>query len=76
MRRVRFSGGPLLNISKDRIRSDNKSGHKGVFWDKIRHKWEAYITHNGERIRLGRFNNKQDAINARLKAEKKYFTHI
>ena len=37
------------------IRSDNKSGFKGVFWDTDRNKWKAVIQLNGEKMNLGRF---------------------
>lgn len=53
----------------------NTSGVKGVSWDKRRQKWRAYIKHNRNQIFLGRFDNKQDAIKARLAGERKYFTH-
>ena len=53
--------------------SNNTSGVKGVSWHKRLRKWGAYIQINKKHIRLGYFNNKQDAINARKQAEKKYF---
>lgn len=55
------------------IRSNNKSGVTGVYWDKNTSKWRANIVVNGKTIQLGRFINKQDAIRARLLAEKHYF---
>lgn len=51
----------------------NKSGFVGVYFDKERNKWVAYITIDYKQIKLGRFINKDDAIKARLKAEIKYF---
>ena len=51
----------------------NTSGHKGVSWDKSRNKWYAYITVNYKLINLGRFSILEDAIEARKKAEIKYF---
>lgn len=53
--------------------SNNTSGIIGVSWDNTYNYWVAYITYQGKRIMLGRFANKEDAIIARLKAEKKYF---
>ena len=58
------------NASK---RHDNKSGYSGVFWHKKQQKWHAYIRKNGKRIHLGSFILKEDAIIARLKAEKEYY---
>lgn len=54
----------------------NKSGHKGVCWDKRREKWEAYINFKGFKHHLGYFKNKQDAIKARKLAEEKYFEPV
>ena len=53
--------------------SNNTSGCIGVTWHKRSNKWMARITLNSQDIYLGLFNDKQDAINARLEAEKKYF---
>ena len=53
--------------------SSNTSGQKGVFWNKRDKKWQSEIMIKGKAIRLGRYDNKQDAINARLEAEEKYF---
>ena len=54
----------------------NKSGYKGVCWDKRRKKWEAYIHFKGSKHFLGYFDKKEDAIKARLKAEEEYFVPI
>ncbi len=53
--------------------SNNTSGCIGVVWHKYANKWMSRITVNNEDIYLGLFTNKQDAINARIEAEKKYF---
>lgn len=55
------------------IRKNNTSGVTGVHFDKSRNKWMAYITYNNRRIFLGYFNNKEDAIEARIAAEIEYF---
>lgn len=51
----------------------NKSGVTGVNWDKARGKWQASIRFKGKKYNLGRFNNLQDAIDARKKAEEEIF---
>lgn len=51
------------------LSSNNKSGYKGVHWDKSRNKWIASIKLNYKTIHLGRFDSIEDAINARQKAE-------
>ena len=51
----------------------NTSGITGVHWNKKRKKWEAYIKVGYKQKFLGYFLNKEDAIQARKEAEKKYF---
>lgn len=53
--------------------SNNTSGCIGVVWHKYANKWMASLTVNNEYIYLGLFEDKQDAIKARIEAEKKYF---
>lgn len=43
---------------------NNKSGVKGVFWDKEHSKWNARIQFNGKRILVGRYASIDDAKNA------------
>ena len=57
--------------TKSGLRSDNKSGVIGV--RSVGEKFIADIRVNKKLIVLGRFFNKEDAIKARLKAEKEYF---
>ena len=64
--------GTNLNlISEKKLRKDNTSGVTGV--KRYKDKWQADINFKGKRHYLGRFKNKQDAINARKEAEEKYF---
>ena len=58
------------NASK---RSDNTSGHPGVYWHKRDSKWVAQITHNYKLIHLGYFSILEEAIAARKAAEKLYW---
>lgn len=51
----------------------NRSGYTGVSFDKSKNKYRAYITIDTRRINLGTYANKEDAINARKRAEKLYF---
>lgn len=53
--------------------SNNSSGVSGVGWMARLQKWRARITYNEQKIYLGVFESKKDAIIARLKAEKEYF---
>ena len=52
------------------LRSNNTSGHRGVSWFKNARSWRSHITINGVTKLLGYFKNKDDAITARLNAEK------
>lgn len=61
------------NSMNQHIRSNNTSGIKGVCWDKNVNKWRAYIGYQNRAIRLGAFDNKEDAAKARKEAEEKYF---
>ncbi len=55
------------------LHKNNTSGFTGVSWMKQRQKWNAHITIDYKSIKLGYFDNKDDAIKARLRAEKEYF---
>ena len=59
------------NTKNHSLYSTNKSGVSGVCYSK--NKYMAYIYYNYKKIELGSFDNKNDAIIARLKAEKEYF---
>lgn len=50
--------------------SNNTSGHVGVSFNKRRQKWEAYIQFKGYLYHLGLYEDIQDAIKARERAEK------
>ena len=69
-------GTSLKNIDVSNPRNDNTSGVTGVSWNKSRQKWECYLNLKGNRIRLGMFSNKEDAIRARKEAEEKYYRPI
>jgi len=56
-----------------KIRSDNTSGCKGVYWAPAERKWYATIIFKGKTHNLGRFTDKEEAIAARKEAEKLYF---
>lgn len=61
------------NSANRRILKRNTSGFVGVCWEIKRNKWKALICVNNKRMNLGRFKNKEDAIRARLRAEKEYY---
>lgn len=57
-------------IASKKVGKRNTSGAVGVSYNKSRGLWEAEIMFKNTRYRLGRFANKEDAINARKDAEK------
>lgn len=60
---------------KNRVKlpSNNTSGILGVRYRADRNKWYAEIQFNKQKINLGSYAEKEDAIKARLEAEIKYF---
>ena len=64
---------PATNHFNHEIYSNNTSGVSGVNWDKESQKWRARLWANGVMHHLGRFDNFDDAVAARIEAEEKYF---
>lgn len=58
----------MRNVNKKVV---NKSGYIGVIY--YRNKWVSSIYYKGKLIHLGTFEDKEQAIIARLKAEKEYY---
>lgn len=56
-----------------RINKNNTSGFRGVSWDKSRKKWMVTISIECKTKSIGRFKTKEEAIEARKKAELKYW---
>ncbi len=65
-----------LAILNTKLGKANKSGIKGVHWNKAVQKWEAILTFQGQRHKLGQYDKIQDAAKARALAEEKYFDPI
>lgn len=63
----------MQNNQNKSLRSNNTSGITGVSYRRNRGTWTAYITVNKQTIILGHFHDFDDAVVARLKAEKEYF---
>jgi len=62
-----------VNNRNSRRPANNTSGKRGVSYDAKNDKWVAYIDIDGKRKHLGRFINKNIAIQARISAESKLF---
>lgn len=65
----------VQNTRNQRQRVNNTSGISGVTWDKSKNKWQAQISVGGRLIHLGRFDNIEDAAQARRAAQRKYGFH-
>lgn len=76
MKGTEYVEGTFIPALNKTIAKNNKSGIKGVSWDKTRFKWVAQIQFKGKTIFLGRFDKLEDAIIAREEAEEKYFEPI
>lgn len=61
------------NMQNADIRTDNKSGFKGVTWDASRGKWSASLMLNYKRVALGRFDSKIEAALAYDRAAEQTF---
>lgn len=61
-----------VSLLKSKLRSDNKSGVKGVYYNSNKKLWNAYIGIDGKQLDLGSFKSKSAAIKARKQAEDKY----
>lgn len=62
------------NTANSRLNVTNKSGYKGVTWDKYKQKWVSQIMVNYKHIHLGRFEKIEDAATAYDKAAIMYFS--
>lgn len=61
-----------INSRNRRTNKNNKSGTMGVSWHSRDELWQANITVDGKQVNLGLFQHKEDAIFARMTAEKDY----
>lgn len=62
-----------INAFNTGVRNNNKSGYTGVGFRNDTKKWSAEIKRNGVKHCLGCFKTKEEAIAARVKAERLYY---
>jgi len=61
------------NAANSRLRRNNTSGYKGVWWDKGKRKYRAGLWAGEKRYHLGYYDSKEDAARAYDAAAKKHF---
>lgn len=66
-------GGSLLQVQNRGMHSNNKSGVKGIHWDKQSSKWRARIMVANKNKYLGRYATLKEAAEARNAAVREYF---
>lgn len=57
------------------LNTNNTSGVRGVYWNKARRKWQAYVHHNRQTIYVGLFADRDDAEVAVIARRNELFTH-
>ena len=60
------------NLRNQKKNKHNTSGFTGVYWNKTESKWHASLRVNGKDKFLGQFTHIDDAVVARVAANKKY----
>jgi hypothetical protein len=70
----------IVNYSENNYNTkkskSNTSGIIGVYYEKASKKWKAFISKDHVLYLLGKYEDKTDAIVARLKAEKLYYENF
>jgi hypothetical protein len=49
------------NAANSRLRSDNKSGYRGVSWDDRKEKWRAVVRPKGRQVWIGYYDDPREA---------------
>lgn len=60
------------NLCNSKLSASNKSGYKGVHFDKSRNEWMAYLRAGGVQIFRKRFDTKKEAVSAVRDARNRY----
>lgn len=67
------NGTYIPGLHRKGVNKNNTSGRTGVGFRPDRNKWRAYIKFQRKNIHLGNFDRYEDAVAARLIAEKEFF---
>ena len=63
------------NENRGVLNRNNTSGVRGVYWNRGRGKWQAYVTHNKKAMYLGLFSDIKEAEAVVIKKRNELFTH-
>lgn len=69
LRIVSRGGENVMNVP---LKSNNTSGHKGVFWKKQSQRWQVAVGANGKQHHIGYFKDKEEAIAASIEARNRF----
>lgn len=69
----RIDGTAISKITRKELLKNNRSGTNGVYYDSNRNRWVPTLEFKNKHYYLGRYKSKEDAIQIRKEAEKKYF---
>lgn len=68
---LRICTNQLNSLNRSGLNKNNKSGCRGVYWDKTTKSWSAQIKIDYKTRRIGRYKTFEDAVNAqRIELEK------
>lgn len=65
-----------LNAHNQIKQPRNKSGHRGVHWDKLRGGWCAQVLDHGRRVALGRFDDLEEAARVAREARERLYENF
>lgn len=75
VKHLRLATSKQNNENKSGLQSNNKSGHRGVSWNKDRNKWAARVEHSGRVYQVGYFADLDEAAEAVRLKRLELFTH-
>lgn len=75
VKHLRLATSKQNNENKSGLPSNNKSGHRGVSWNKDRNKWVARVEHDGRTYQVGYFEDLDEAAEAARVKRLELFTH-
>lgn len=61
------------NMQNMKLSKSNKSGYRGVYWDKQCGKWRSRFSANGKMVEVGTFHDKYEAVLAYERASTDHY---